>query len=139
MKQVPQNRLLAEQDGVLVGQMGLEDRFVGTVAGPCRILGVVDLCVSPESRRNGLATQMLKWLDSHAAAFSIPFVVLFAQDRRLYERNGYFHASNPLRWTMIHDHESTGIDEQPLEELMVKEVTGEPWPTGLVDLLGHQF
>ena len=82
---------------------------------------------------------MLSWVNARAERFEIPFLMLFAQDRRLYERCGYSHATNPLRWTMIADHESTGIDEQPLDELMIKPVGREPWPTGLVDLLGHQF
>jgi predicted acetyltransferase len=99
----------------------------------------VDLCVAPRWRGGGVASHMLAWVDALARASGIPFVVLFAQDRRLYERNGYRHAASPLRWAMIHEHRLTGIAEQPLAELMVKSVAGAPWPEGVIDLLGHQF
>ena len=65
--------------------------------------------------------------------------MLFAQDPRVYGRNGFRRATNPFRWVKIHEHQIIGIGEEPLEEAMVKEVGSRPWPNGLIDLLGYQF
>ena len=73
-----------------------------------------------------------------ALEHQIEFLLLFAADSRLYERNGYQREPNTLRWVKIHEHKIIGIGEEPLEELMVKRVTGRSWPEGTVDLLGHQ-
>lgn len=138
-KQLPARRLLASDGDRLVGHLGLEHRVIGTNGGPREIFGIVDLCVAPRWRGCGVASRMLDWLEALARESGIPFLVLFAQDRRLYERNGYRHAGNPLRWAKIHEHRLTGVAEEPLAELMVKSVAGAPWPEGVVDLLGHQF
>jgi predicted acetyltransferase len=103
------------------------------------ILGVADLCVAAPSRRRGVASQLLASVEAMAREHRICFLLLFARDRRLYERNGFVHAPNPLRWVKIHENEITGIAEQPLDELMVKAVGRERWPSGTIDLLGHQF
>jgi predicted N-acetyltransferase YhbS len=139
LKQLPPRRLLAYEAGQLVGQLGLEHRAIGTSQGPHQVLGVADLCVSEASRRQGVASHMLSEVESLARAARVPFLVLFARDHRLYERNGFVHAPNPLRWVKIHEHEITGVAVEPLEELMVKAVGSVAWPEGLVDLLGHQF
>ena len=139
LKQFPPRRLLAYEADRLVGHLGLEHRAIGTSGGPQEILGVVDLCVSPPWRGRGVASQMLAWVESLAQANRIPFLVLFAQDGRVYERNGFRHACNPLRWAKIHEHQTIGVAEEPLVELMVKPVGTVPWPGGTIDLLGHQF
>ena len=82
---------------------------------------------------------MLTWVEGLARQSGVPFVVLFAVDPRLYHRNGFSHESNTLRWVKIHEHEIIGVAEEPLAELMVKPVGAERWPTGTIDLLGHQF
>jgi predicted acetyltransferase len=82
---------------------------------------------------------MLAQVESLARERHVPFLVLFARDHRLYERNGFSRAPNPLRWVKIHEHQIIGVAEEPLQELMVKPVGAVAWPEGLVDLLGHQF
>jgi predicted N-acetyltransferase YhbS len=139
LKQLPARRLLAYEGSQLVGHLGLEHRAIGTPEAPYEILGIVDLCVSKACRGRAIATRMLSGVEALAREKGIPFLVLFAQDRRLYERSGFLHASNPLRWVKIHEHQITGVAEEPLEELMVKAVGGVAWPGGLIDLLGHQF
>ena len=74
-----------------------------------------------------------------ARRFEIEFLMLFAKDARLYERNGFVRADNPLRWVKIDEHQTIGIAEQPLVELMIKPLSNRPWSAGLVDLLGYQF
>jgi len=138
-KQIPGRRLVATAGGRILGHVAIEHRVVNTATGPASIFGLIDVCVAPSSRGNGTASKMLSYIGDLASQHGIEFLVLFARDARLYERNGYRRASNPLRWVKINEHEIIGIGEEPLEELMVKPVGARPWPEGPVDLLGYQF
>jgi hypothetical protein len=82
---------------------------------------------------------MLNQLEQLGREHHIEFLVLFAQDPRLYERHGYRRADNLLRWLKIHEHRNLGIGEDVLEELMFKGIGERAWPDGPVDLLGYQF
>jgi GNAT superfamily N-acetyltransferase len=139
LKQAPPRRLLATNASSLVGHLGLEHRVIGTTIGPAPIFGIVDLCVHPLHRGQGIASQMLSCVEALGRRHAIEFLVLFARDARLYERNGFSRARNPLRWVKIHEHQTIGIGEQPLDELMVKPIGQRSWPAGLVDFLGYQF
>jgi predicted N-acetyltransferase YhbS len=138
-KQIPPRRLLATRGGRLVGHLGLEHRVIGTVSGPASLFGIVDLCVRASCRGQGVASRMLAWVDALARRHNVDFLMLFAHDPRLYERNGFARAGNVLRWTKVHEHRTLGIGEEPLEELMVKPAGARAWPDGPVDLLGYQF
>ena len=137
-KQIPPRRLLAMEGDKLIGHVALEHRVIGTTDGPARIFGVIDVAVAATARGRGTASAMLQHIEQLAASHNIDFLILFATDCRLYEKHGYRHADNTLRWMMIDEHRTIGIDEQPLAELMVKEVGKRAWPDGLVDLLGYQ-
>jgi ribosomal protein S18 acetylase RimI-like enzyme len=140
LKQLPPQRLLVWIDGRMAGHAGIEYRVVGfDAAASARILGITDLCVHPEARSSGLASAMLREIESVATINRIEYLVLFADDRRLYERNGFRSKSNVLRWTRIHEHQTIGIACESVPELMVKELGNGSWPDGTVDLLGHLF
>jgi GNAT superfamily N-acetyltransferase len=138
-KQLPPRRMLAMEGTRLVGQLGLEHRVVSTTTGPASIFGIIDLCVDPSTRRQGFARRLLQEVEKLGRRTGIEFLVLFAEDPRIYHQQGFIRAANPLRWMRIHEHETLGIAEQPLDELMVKPLTERTWPGGLVDLLGYQF
>ena len=138
-KQLPQRRVLMGLDDTIIGQCGIEHRVIGTPTGPSNILGVIDLCVSERHRRQGNALELLQWTESHAVRHGIEFILLFASDSRLYESLDYKKQSNVLRWMRIDEHETLGIAEEPVKELMIKELGARPWPQGLVDMLGYLF
>jgi len=139
LKQVPGRRLLASMNGELIGHLAIEHRVIGTSAGPASIFGLIDVCVAPRWRGQGIATKLVLWVENLAVQHAIEFLLLFAHDPRVYERSGFRRATNSLRWLKIHEHESLGIGEEPLEELMVKALGPRAWPAGPVDLLGYQF
>lgn len=139
LKQLPQRRLLATDSATIIGHLGLEHRVIGLNGDPATILGVLDVCVTTPQRGHGIASSMLQYVEELARRFEIEFLMLFAKDARLYERNGFVRADNRLRWVKIDEHQTIGIAEQPLVELMIKPLTNRPWSAGLVDLLGYQF
>jgi predicted N-acetyltransferase YhbS len=138
-KQLPQRRIIASEAGHIIGQAGVEHRVIGTESGPASIIGLVDVAVRSTHRRRGLGAKILQYAETLAKDGDVDFMVLFAHDQRLYQRLGYRAADNPLRWVKIHDHTTLGIAEEPVEELMVKEVGTRTWPAGTVDLLGYLF
>jgi GNAT superfamily N-acetyltransferase len=136
----PHQRYVAGEDGAVVAQMGVEYRVMRVGALVVRTLGVVDLCVRPGHRSRGLAGTLLAEVTDYAGSCEVDFVVLFADDDRLYARNGWVRVDPACTWLKIHEHESLGLAnaERP-HAMMVKAVGDRSWPDGDVDLLGHLF
>jgi GNAT superfamily N-acetyltransferase len=136
----PHFRYLARADGRLAAQMGVELRVIRVGRSVMRTFGVSDLCVRPGARSRGLAGRLLAGVTELASACGMDFVILFADDSRVYIRNGWAPAANPCSWVKIHEHTTLGLaPAQDTNALMVKETGQQPWPGGEVDLLGHLF
>ena len=68
------------------------------------------------------------------------FIVLFADDGRLYTRNGWIYVSNRCTWVKIDNHVTLGLVSRVNPGgMMVKAVGNQAWPADDVDLLGHLF
>ncbi|WP_053693134.1 GNAT family N-acetyltransferase [Streptomyces sp. WM6372] len=138
-KQLPQFRYLAWGDGRLLGHMGIEHRMITNGGTPLRIFGIIDLCVTASARSQGCASRLLSEVESAARSSGADAIVLFADDPRIYLANGYECVQNDGRWLMLHEHETFGIAEKPLDALMVKMLSGKRWESGVVDMLGYLF
>ena len=133
----PHFRYLAMTDGGLVAQMGVELRVIRVGRKVLRTFGVSDLCVRTSERSRGLAGRLLADVTELAGACGMDFIILFADDSRLY---GWAPAANPCSWVKIHEHTTLGLaPAQDTNALMVKGTGQQPWPDGEVDLLGHLF
>jgi GNAT superfamily N-acetyltransferase len=136
----PHFRYLAMADGELAGQVGVELRVIRIGSTVLRTFGVVDLCVRESGRSHGLAGRMLAELTELARSCRMDFIILFADDDRLYARNGWARAANPCSWLKIDDHTTLGLaTAEDTGALMVKKTGQRDWPEGEVDLLGHLF
>jgi Acetyltransferase (GNAT) domain len=136
----PHFRLLAIVGGNVVAQLGLELRVIRVGQGVFRTFGVVDLCVKAKERSRGLATNMLTKVMDYAKACAMDFVLLFADDDRLYVQNGFHRVNNPCTWVKVDNHVTLGLARREMTNaLMVNSVQGKVWPDGEVDLLGHLF
>lgn len=136
----PHFRYLAMTNGKVVAQMGVEHRVIRVNSNVVRTFGVVDLCVRKSERSRGLAGKLLAEVTELASACGMDFVLLFADDDRLYTRNGWARAGNPCSWLKIHDHTTLGLaTAEDTNSLMVKAIGQKAWPEGKVDLLGHLF
>jgi len=139
-KQLPQQRILAQDGDALVGQVGLEHRVIRIGDACYPIFGVIDLCVAEGYRRQGLGRRLIGVLEELAKRSGIPFMVLMADDHRLYRTLGYRPLDVEVRWYVIEDRASYGVIERRLGDcFMVKAVGDIPWPPGSVDLLGYLF
>ena len=137
----PHFRYLAmTSDGGVAAQMGVEFRVIRVGGTVLRTFGVVDLCVAEGQRSRGLAGTLLAEVTELARSCGMAFVVLFADDDRLYARNGWARVTNRCSWVRINDHVTLGLAGPEDTGVMMVKATGEqPWPEGDVDLLGHLF
>src|ERR1700759_4385253 len=136
----PHFRYLVAAGGELVGQMGVELRVIRVGEIVLRTFGVVDLCVRESQRSQGLAARLLAEVTEHARSCGMDFVILFADDDRVYTRTGWARAANRCTWLKINEHRTLGLaTAQDMGALMVKRIGSRPWPEGDVDLLGHLF
>jgi GNAT superfamily N-acetyltransferase len=127
-------------DGVVAGQLGVELRVIRVGESVVRTFGLVDVCVRAKDQSRGLASMLLAEVTEFARMCEMAFVILFADDDRLYTRNGWMHVSNRCTWVKIDNHATLGVARQ-LDPgvMMVKAVGSQGWSAGDVDLLGHLF
>jgi GNAT superfamily N-acetyltransferase len=136
----PHFRFLAIVGGNVVAQLGVELRVIRIGQDVFRTFGVVDLCVKAKRRSRGLATRLLEAVTKYAGACEMDFLLLFADDERLYAQNGWHRVNNPCTWVRVDEHVTLGLARREMTNaLMVKTVQGKVWPDGEVDLLGHLF
>jgi GNAT superfamily N-acetyltransferase len=136
----PHFRYLAMTGDALAGQMGVELRVIRVGTHVVRTFGISDLCVRESERSRGLAARLLAEVTGLARACELDFVILFADDDRLYTRTGWARAANPCTWVKIDDHRTLGLAvAEDTGALMVKATGPQAWPGGDVDLLGHVF
>lgn len=141
--QAPQFRLLAHNgDGLLVGQMGVAHRWVSLDARPLSVLGVMDLCVAPDYRRQGVGQLLLDAVETLAQqSGQIDALLLTAESPAYYEARGFVLTQHKVKWLMVKDGQSWGIVHRALPQcLLAKPVVLPHWPTGqTLDCLGPMF
>jgi len=139
-KQLPHVRMLASEAGQLVGYTGVDHRVIRLGAQPVTTFGIIDLCVSAEHRGLGIASTLVKEVCVLGETAAADFVILCADDARLYLRHGFAKKSNVCSWLKIDDHQNYGIARESLADcLMVKALGATPWTDEDVDLLGYLF
>ena len=132
--------LTMTKDGRLAAQMGVELRVIRVGDTVVRTFGIVDLCVRPAARSQGLAGRLLAEVTGFARSCDMAFIVLFADDDRLYTQHGWKRVANHCTWVRINEHVTLGIARQEdTGAMMVKAIADNLWPAGHVDLLGHLF
>ena len=138
-KQEPHQRLLAYDGDKLAAHLGLDFRTVRVGDSTLAICGIIDLCVDANYRRQGLAAKLL--IKAEQLAQRRDFMVLMADDDRLYQRQGYVPLPQAtVRWLAIEELHSHSVIERDLSDILrVKAISGQRWPAGKIDLLGYLF
>jgi GNAT superfamily N-acetyltransferase len=139
-KLLPQFRYFVWTGETLIAQMGVEHRVITNTGIPARIFGLIDLCVASSHRGQKIATTLLRQVEELGRTNRVDFLLLFADDARLYLDNGYERANNYCRWMKVDEHQTLGIGEESMSDCMlVKQISRQVWRTGTVDLLGYLF
>lgn len=122
----PHFRYLAvSADGGVAAQMGVEFRVIRVGDAVVRTFGIVDLCVRESQRSRGLAGRLLADVTAHARSCGMAFIVLFADDDRLYTRNGWARVTNRCSWVRIDEHVTLGLARHEDTGAMMVKALGE--------------
>jgi GNAT superfamily N-acetyltransferase len=139
-KLLPQFRYLVWENENLIAHMGIEHRVITNTGIPARIFGLIDLCVASSYRSQKIATTLIQQIEELGKTNKIDFLILFADDARLYAENGYQRVANICRWLKVDEHQIIGVGEESLSDcMMVKQLGEQTWQNGTVDLLGYLF
>ncbi|MFF3102578.1 GNAT family N-acetyltransferase [Viridibacillus arvi] len=141
-KQVPHFRYLAfNEEKHLLAQVGLDYRVMNLNGEPIKVLGIIDLCVSKEFRSKGIASLLLSEIDKYCVKKDIEFLLLFADNKTLYLKNGFKTVKNKCKWLKIDDRNQTilGIGYEEISELMIKKIGKKEWTEGDLDFLGYLY
>ncbi|MFF2290143.1 hypothetical protein [Peribacillus butanolivorans] len=80
-------------------------------------------------------------IEQYCSNRNIDFLLLFADNKTLYLKNGYKLVTNKCKWLKI-DHVSQitrDIGYEVIEGLMIKEVGKSGWQEGDLDFLGYLY
>jgi predicted acetyltransferase len=141
-KQLPHFRFVVFNDkNQLVGQVGIDYRVMNLNGNPIRALGLIDLCVTQNTRSQGIGSMLLLEIEQFCCNRNIDFLLLFADNNTLYLKNGYKSVTNKYKWLKI-DHVSQitrDIGYEVIDGLMIKEVGKSGWSEGDLDFLGYLY
>lgn len=139
-KQLPDFRYLLWEGDELAAHMAVEHRLINNADQLLYIFGVVDLCVAASFQQQKLASRLLEELTQLGKQHRIDFIVLQANEAKLYENNGFQLQENLCQWLLITQNKTLGVARRRIEQsLMVKPLGHKVWKPGLVDFLGHVF
>lgn len=139
-KQLPHYRLLAYEDEMLVGHVGIDYRMMRLNDKSITVFGINSLCVLEERRNHYIGSFLLEEAEKIAGTSSADFIFLFSKNGSLYLKHGFKFVDNICTWLKIHNHQSIGIgDEFIQQEIMIKEISGKKWEAGNLDFLGYLY
>ena len=139
-KQLPHHRLLAHHSDQLIANIAIDHRVITIDCKPYKIFGLIDVCVAPQYRNQGIASALLEEITERGEQYGIDFLVLFASDSRIYEKNGFHLVDNYFQWLRIDEHQNYGVAIERIDsEVWIKALGNQQWTQGPVDLLGYLF
>ncbi|WP_102707032.1 GNAT family N-acetyltransferase [Terribacillus saccharophilus] len=141
-KQLPHFRFIAIDDkNQIIGQVCLDYRVMNLNGKPIKVLGIIDLCVSNANRSMGIGSLMISEVNKFCENKSVDFLLLFADNKKLYLNSGFKSVDNECKWLKINNenHTTSGIGKERIDELMVKEVGNIKWESGTLDLIGYLY
>ncbi len=139
-KQLPQYRLLAYEDEMLVGHIGIDYRIMRLNDQPIKVMGIISFCVVEERRRHYIGSFLLEEVERLATDANADFIFLFSKVASIYLKHDFKPVDNICTWLKIDNHKSLGMgDEFIQKEIMVKKISCKKWEAGNLDLLGYLY
>jgi len=142
-KQLPHYRIIAIENGQVIGQLGIDFRAMNLNGEAVNIFGVIDLCVHLKYRKQGIAKQLMLEMESTARANSqkVDFLFLVADETEFYEKLGFEKVIITTQWLKINQHINYGLGHEKIEDVsfMIKPISGKKWASGELDYLGYMY
>ncbi|NDU99576.1 GNAT family N-acetyltransferase [Pseudoroseicyclus tamaricis] len=132
-------RLLAREEGRLLGHMALGLRAVRLGDDLVDIATLGEVCTHPEARGRGIASALLQEAIAEAKASPARFFLLFGV-AKLYPAAGFRPITQNLRLLGMDGARSLRMVHSRADDLMVLELRGEAWDEDKpLDLMGGSF
>lgn len=135
VKKSPAHRwMLFDEAARVIAHAAVHEKTIGTARSDLCIGGVAEVCVAAAHRGRGLVKAILSSVHESLTARGIPFAMLFGQPG-VYASSGYVLIRNPLRTANALPLAWNPFCGKP----MVRALSAEPWPAGMIDLRGPTF
>lgn len=132
-------RLLAQDDGSLVGHLALCFRVIAMGGRPTPIIGVAEVATDPDHQGGGIATALLQAAIARARATQAAFILLFG-NRPIYERMGFLPKTCTIRYLAMEGGRVTQIQARVEPATRIFPLREIAWDdAALVDLAGPIF
>ncbi|MCH2045523.1 MAG: GNAT family N-acetyltransferase [Saprospiraceae bacterium] len=142
-KQLPHYRIVAFDQKKVIGHLSLDLRVMNLNQETVHVLGVVDLCVDPNFKGQGIGQALLDYAENIAqkSPNKVDFLLLVADDDRLYQKVGFQRISIETQWLKLHQHQNYGVGKEKIEDafFLIKSVHGRTWENGSLDYLGYMY
>jgi predicted acetyltransferase len=134
-KDMPDFRWFIEENEEVIAHVALHIKSIIVGKNEIHVGGIAEVCVRSMYRKKGLAKKIMnvvhEWLIQH----KYKYAMLFGYEN-IYSSSGYFSIENDIRFI---DYKTRQIRIENNIDGMVKLLSSEPWPEGLVDLRGFTF
>jgi len=139
-KQIPHERILVKENDTVVGQVGIDYRAMNLGGRLVDVVGIIDLCVADAHRGKGIGTQLLQSVDNQYKA-KADFILLFADEHKVYLNNGFQLANNKVTWLGIDEGKTIGVISKNMGDcLMYKPIKqGATWTEDDLDMMGYLY
>ena len=132
-------RLLARDQGRIVGHMALMLRSVRLGEDRFEVACLAEVATDPARRGQGIASALLQAAVVEAQASPARHVLLFGT-ARLYEAAGFRRVANPMTFLHLESNQTQAILHEAAASLQVLPLRGVAWePVAPLDLLGPLF
>lgn len=132
-------RLLARDEGRLVGHVALLYRAIRLGDRLVDITGLAEVATAPDRRGEGIASALLRAAIEESRRSRAAFLLLFGT-AGLYAAQGFRPARNHMRDVVMPLHRTLTVRNGPARDLLVLPLRSEDWDdTPPVDLLGPVF
>ncbi|MEP7050845.1 MAG: GNAT family N-acetyltransferase [Pseudomonadota bacterium] len=136
VREMPLHRyLLRALDGQLVAHAAVHEKRIGIADDELMVGGVAEVCVLETHRRRGYVRRLLEAAHAGMRERSTHFALLMG-NLGVYRSSGYRPVTAPVRRL---DHRTQAIEFSPLDNVLYRQLTDQPWPEGPVDLRGPLF
>lgn len=132
-------RIIAREDGQIIGHIALLFRAIRMGDQIVQIIGLAEVATHPTHEGKGVATALLKETIRQSKQSLADFIILFGT-HPIYAKHGFQKYANPLHYVVMDDcwtHKMITRVDDAFQVLALGEVDWDA--TAPVDLLGHLF
>ena len=139
-KQIPHKRILVKENDTVVGQVGIDYRAMNLGGRLVDVVGIIDLCVASKYQGNRMGSKLLETVEAQFRGRA-DFILLFADEHKVYLNNGFQLSNNKVTWLGIDEGKTIGVISKNMGDcLMYKPIKqGATWTEDDLDMMGYLY